>query len=89
MVLAQFLEDAEQAQTRFERFVTDQSVNGHDETVHASKGIDSRLLGGDDFVNQVLRQEGTEFVLKPRFEKAYQSLKVLLEETNEELRSIG
>ena len=87
--MSQFSADAEQAQACFERFVTDQSGNGHDETFHANKGIDSRLLSGDDFVNQVLRQEETEHVLKSRFEKANQPLKGQFEETDEELRAIG
>ena len=48
-------------------------------------GDDSRVLGDDTFVGQVLRQVNEEPVVRPSFADVHQAVKELFEVTDEEL----
>jgi len=53
---------------------------------HLRTGDDSRVLGDDTFVDQVLRQVNEEPVVRPRLADVHQAVKELFEVTDEELR---
>jgi REP element-mobilizing transposase RayT len=86
-VLGYFSLDLEQARRRFAEFVTERNGDGHREDFYGKESSDSRLMGEDRFVENVLMQTETLPVVKPGIDLILDVIKNLYDLNDEALSS--
>lgn len=88
-VLGHFSKDLTKARRNFREFVTGRSEDGHREEFHGKDSSDSRFIGEDSFVDEILRQEETRPCRKPDMESILAGVKKLYALTGDELAAPG
>lgn len=86
-VLAHFSPDLAQARQHFAEFVAERNADGHREDFYGKGSTDSRLMGEDQFVENVLIRTEALPVLKPGIDAVLEAIKKLYDLNDEALIS--
>ena len=84
-VLSHFSSDLEQARCQFAEFVADRISEGHREEFYGKGSIDSRIIGEDRFVENVLIQSDPLPECKPSLEEVLEAVSRIYELQEEDL----
>jgi chromosomal replication initiation ATPase DnaA len=88
-VLGQFSTNKLKAQRMFNKFVAEKTGEGHREEFHGKASPDSRIIGDDSFVDEILRQEETRPCRKPDMDAILTGVKRLYGLTDEDITAPG
>ncbi len=75
------------ARRAYHRFIAERNTDGHQEDFYGKGSTDSRLMGEDQFVENVLTQTGALSVLRPGINAVLDAIKTLYDLKGEELSS--
>ena len=88
-VLSHFSGKLAQSRILFAKFVADKSAEGHRKEFYGKGSIDSRVIGEDHFVEEVLGQVESLPVRKPSLELVLEAVMTIYELREEELKAAG
>lgn len=88
-ILGQFSKSHAKARKKFSEFVTGKSGEGHREDFHGKASPDSRIIGDDSFVDEILRQEESQPCRKPDVVAILDGVKKLYKLTDADISAPG
>jgi len=88
-ILGQFSGNLARARKAFNEFVTGRSGDGHNDEFHGKSCADSRFIGDDSFVDEILRQEGALPCRKPDITAILAVVKRMYRLSDEDLAAPG
>ena len=88
-ILSQFSPTISKARCQFAEFVAERSSDGHQDEFYGKGSMDSRVMGEDQFVENVLEKMGPVPVRKPSIEEVLQVVKKMYDLSEEEMAAPG
>jgi putative transposase len=88
-ILSQFSPNLSKARHQFVEFVVERSKDGHQEEFYGIGSMDSRVMGEDQFVENVLEKTESLPIRKPGIEEVLQVVKKIYDLEEEEIAAPG
>ena len=88
-ILSQFSPTLSKARRQFVEFVNERSKDGHQDEFYGIGSIDSRVMGEDQFVENVLEKTESIPIRKPDIEDVLQAVKKIYDLQEEDLAAPG